>query len=97
MPKNADSERLKPGDTVVWEIRPGGGGGGGAGYDKTDPITSVQAGQSSTIFQESQSAPGGKGCSPFISNINVHGSRTLEVTDKSSAGGSSKIVFPLNS
>ena len=97
MPKNADSERLKPGDTVVWEIRPGGGGGGGAGYDKTDPITSVQAGQSSTIFQESQSAPGGKGCSPFISNINVHGSRTLEVTEKSSAGGSSKIVFPLNS
>tara|TARA_Y100000034_G_scaffold64771_1_gene78397 strand:- start:1501 stop:5985 length:4485 start_codon:yes stop_codon:yes gene_type:complete len=95
--KDENAKDHRPGNTVIFEIRPGGGGGGGAGYSLTDPITSVQDGQSSTIMQESQSAPGGDSCVPFVSNINVHGSRTLEVTEKSSRGSSFKIKFPINS
>lgn len=95
--KDENAKDHRPGNTVIFEIRPGGGGGGGAGYSLTDPITSVQAGQSSTTMQESQSAPGGDSCVPFVSNINVRGSRTLEVTEKSSRGSSFKIKFPINS
>jgi len=91
--KDEDADDKRPGNTVVFEARPGGGGGGGAGYSKTDAITVSE--NTTALFTEN--AAGGAGCDPFVSNKNVHGSRTIEVTEKSHPGGRFKIQFPFSS
>jgi len=96
--KDEDADDKRPGNTVVFEARPGGGGGGGAGYSKTDAITvSPDGPYATTTATFTESAAGGAGCDPFVSNVKVYGSRTIEVTEKSHEGGRFKIQFPFSS
>ncbi len=96
--KDEDADDKRPGNTVVFEARPGGGGGGGAGYSKTDAITvSPDGTYATTTATSTESAAGGAGCDPFVSNVKVYGSRTIEVTEKSHEGGRFKIQFPFSS
>ena len=80
-------------DTVVFEARPGGGGGGGAGFRESTYEFSKDNNTyaDSRIFQ----AQGGSHGMPFLSPMNVHGNRTIEVNIKSNPGKPASVQMPL--
>ena len=80
-------------NTVVFEARPGGGGAAGQGlHEQTHTFV-----KNGIIVQDvvTRFARGGGGCAPFLSIMNVHGNRTIEVLQPSAQGASSAFSIPL--